>query len=334
MDREQRTLTAVPGLQVGHAHRSAARTGCTVVLGPFTAAVEVSGLATGSRELDALSPLHLVPACDALLLTGGSAFGLAAADGVMAWLEERGRGFETPAARVPIVPAAVIYDLGVGRSDVRPDSALGRAAAEAASTAPVPEGAVGAGTGATVGKLRGSGEPAGVGTWAERTDGVVVGALAVVNAFGDVLAADGRILAGARDEAGDFLDTARFLREHPEAVGTAKGPVAPRPGESTTLAVVATDLPLSKRELMVVARQASRALARRISPSGTPFDGDLVFAVSSGAHLGPAATGGELETGGGREPESASPLELLAVSLRAQAALERAVERAVSGRAP
>ncbi len=329
MDHEQRTLTAVPGLEVGHAHRSEARTGCTVVLGPFTAAVEVSGLATGSRELDALSPLHLVPACDALLLTGGSAFGLAAADGVVGWLEERGRGFSTPAARVPIVPAAVIYDLGVGRPDVRPDAALGRAAAEAASTAPVREGAVGAGAGATVGKLRGAGQPAGVGTWAERTDDIVIGALAVVNAFGDVLAGDGRILAGARDDRGGFLDTARFLREHPEELASAEGSAAPRPGESTTLAVVATDLPLSKRELMMVARQASRGLARRISPSGTPFDGDLVFAVSTGAHL--RGTAGGTERDRGREPESASPLELLSVSLRAQAALERAVERAVSG---
>lgn len=334
MDHEQRTLTAVPGLQVGHAHRSEARTGCTVVLGPFTAAVEVSGLATGSRELDALSLLHLVPACDAVLLTGGSAFGLAAAEGVMGWLEERGRGFSTPAARVPIVPAAVIYDLAVGRADVRPDAALGRAAAEAASTAPVREGAVGVGAGATVGKLRGAGQPAGIGTWAERTDGIVIGALAVVNAFGDVLAGDGRILAGARDDRGGFLDTARFLREHPEELASAEGSAAPRPGESTTLAVVATDLPLSKRELMVLARQASRGLARRISPSGTPFDGDLVFAVSTGAHLGAGGTAGGAEMGSGREPESASPLELLSVSLRAQAALEQAVERAVSGRVP
>jgi len=165
---ENRTLTAVPGITVGHAQHGAGETGCTVAIGPFVAAVEVRGLATGSRELDALSPLHLVPRCDAILLTGGSAFGLAAADGVSRWLEERGRGYETRAAVVPIVPAAVIYDLGMGDASARPDPEMGYAAAAAASERSVEEGRVGVGAGASVGKLRPEGlEPAGVGSWSE-----------------------------------------------------------------------------------------------------------------------------------------------------------------------
>jgi L-aminopeptidase/D-esterase-like protein len=148
-------MAVVPGLRVGHATDAEARTGCTVLLGPFRGASHTAGHATGSREIDPLSPLHVVPRIDALLLTGGSAFGLAAAEGVVQWLEERGIGYETGAARVPIVPAAVIYDLAVGRSDRRPDAAMGRAACDAASEAMPAEGAVGAGTGATAGKVLG-----------------------------------------------------------------------------------------------------------------------------------------------------------------------------------
>lgn len=305
-----RTLTAVPGLAVGHAEDAEAATGCTVVLGPFAGAVEVVGLATGSRELDALSPLHLVPRCDGLLLTGGSAFGLAAAEGVVRWLEERGRGFETRYARVPIVPAAVIYDLGCGRPDVRPGPEMGYAAAAAAARDPVREGRVGAGRGATVGKLRGEEgvDAGGVGSWAEATDGdAAVGALAVVNAFGDVRDAAGRIIAGCRDDEGGFLDSDRAIRA---------GRIAPLgygATENTTLGVVATDRALSKRDLQVVARLASGAIHRRITPAGTPFDGDLVFALS---------------TGDG-DVEPARPAGLLAIGLRAREALERAIERAV-----
>lgn len=323
-----RTLTAVPGLRVGHADDREARTGCTAILGPFRAAVEVRGLATGSRELDALSPLHVVPRCDALLLTGGSAFGLAAADGVVGWLEERGRGFATSAARVPIVPAAVLYDLSVGDPSVRPGPAMGRAAAEAADEGPVEEGAVGAGCGATVGKLRGggSGDPSGVGCWAAGGEGPRVAALAVVNAFGDVVDGEGRILAGARDEAGGFLDTARALRagRTPPGFGppaededgrggggrdaAGGGPAA----ENTTLAVVATDAPLDRGRLRVVARQAMNGLVRRVRPAATTFDGDMVFALSTA----PEAVETPAE-------------EVLGVAARAEAALERAVERAV-----
>lgn len=310
-----RTLTSVPGLRVGHADDREARTGCTVVLGPFRAAVEVRGLATGSRELDALSPLHVVPRCDAVLLTGGSAFGLAAADGVVAWLEERGRGFPTSAANVPIVPAAVLYDLAVGDPSVRPGPAMGREAAEAASDAPVPEGPVGAGCGATVGKLRGggTGDPSGVGSWADDQEGPAVAALAAVNAFGDVVDAEGRILAGARDADGELLDTARALRSGrmPPGFDRSSGEGAGA-AENTTLAVVATDAPLDRGRLRVVARQAMNGLVRRVRPAATPFDGDMVFALSTAGEAGdlPAA-------------------EVLRVAVRAEAALERAVERAV-----
>ncbi|MFQ5889108.1 MAG: P1 family peptidase [Gemmatimonadota bacterium] len=303
-----RTLTAIPGIAVGHAHDTAAATGCTAVLGPFVAAADVRGLATGTREMDALSPLHITTRCDAILLGGGSAFGLAAADGVSRWLEERGRGFPTRGGVVPIVPAAVIYDLGTGRADVRPDSGMGRAAAATASTDPVAEGRVGAGAGATVGKLHGgeASEPAGLGGWAERFAEGTVAALVVVNAFGDVLDAEGRIIAGTRGADGGFLDTARAIRSSAPREGFGA------PGESTTLAVVATDAPLGKRELQIIARLAMNGIVRRISPSNTPFDGDVVFAVSPN---GPP----------GAEPE---PGEVMAIGLRAQAVLEHAIERA------
>jgi L-aminopeptidase/D-esterase-like protein len=285
-------------------------TGCTVALGPFVAAVEMRGLATGSRELDALSPHHIVPQCDAILLTGGSAFGLAAADGVVRWLEERGRGFHTRAAIVPIVPAAVIYDLGMGDASARPDSALGHEAARAASAEPVEEGPVGVGAGASVGKLRPEGlEPAGVGTWLNDEGQQAVAALAVVNAFGDVLDERGEIIAGSRASDGSYLHTSRAIRDGlvPDwAVG---------PGENTTLAIVATDAPLRKTDLQVMARHAMNAVVRRISPANTSFDGDIVFAVSTG----------ERESAG----SDISPIDLLALGLRAQQALEVALERAV-----
>lgn len=308
---ENRTLTAVRGLTVGHVHDAAAATGCTAVLGPFVAAVEVAGLSTGSRELDALSPLHLVPRCDAILLTGGSAFGLAAADGVVRWLEERGRGFRTRAAVVPIVPAAVLYDLGVGDPRVRPDAEMGYAAAAVASSDPVPEGAVGAGAGASVGKLLSDGlELAGVGCWSDTTGGHVVAALAVANAFGDVLDEHGRIIAGSRGPDGAFLDTAAAIRQGRVPDWFESRSV----GENTTLVVVATDAPLGKTDLQVVARQAMNAVVRRISPANTSFDGDILFAAS---------------TTGEAEGRRASPVDVLSIGLRAQMVVERAIERTV-----
>jgi L-aminopeptidase/D-esterase-like protein len=303
-------LTAVTGLRVGHASDPDAETGCTVVLGPFAASVEVHGFATGSRELDVLSPLHIVPRCDGLLLTGGSAFGLAAADGVVRWLEEQGEGFDTRAAKVPIVPAAVLYDLGVGRPDVRPDAAMGYAAAVAASERPVDEGSVGVGTGATVGKLRGQAGAgdSGVGSWAD-VGQVTVAALAAVNAFGDVLDAHGEILSGARLEDGSFLNTEAALRDGAGSAGFG----GPGRAENTTLGIVATDAKLSRSQLRIMARQVAAAFSRRISPSGTLFDGDIVFALSTSARPGPDEEAG-----------------LMSLSLRAQSALETAIERAVT----
>ncbi|MGH7546520.1 MAG: P1 family peptidase, partial [Gemmatimonadota bacterium] len=265
--RENRTLTAVPGVAVGHAQDAEARTGCTVVLGPFRAAAEVRGLASGTREVDTLSPLHIVDHVDAIVLTGGSAYGLAAADGVARWLEEHGRGFATSAGRVAIVPAAVIFDLGVGRADRRPDAAMGRAACEAASREPVAEGAVGAGAGATVGKIRGPGHASagGVGTAAETVDGSTIAAVAVVNAFGDVLDRAGGVRAGARADDGTWLDSARWIRER----GGLEGFGAARPLENTTLAVVATDRPFTRLALQVIARAAMNGIIRQIAPATT-----------------------------------------------------------------
>ena len=299
-------ITDVSGLRVGHATDRDAATGCTVILGPFRAAVDIRGMATGTRELDALSPLHLVDRIDALLLTGGSAFGLAAADGVVAWLEERGLGFDTGVARVPIVPAAVLFDLATGRADRRPDPAMGRAACDAAGP-DVQEGRIGAGTGATVGKVLGPERamPGGVGTAAVHGGGFVVGALAVVNALGDVLGGDGRIVAGTRDEHGGFADSARLLRS---------GAPRPRPipGTNTTLCVVATDAPLGRTALQALARAGSVGQARRIAPVHTPFDGDVTFAVSTADAAGPAP-----------------PELLLSLGAMAADAVAEAIERAV-----
>lgn len=298
-------ITDVPGLAVGHATDREAATGCTVLLGPFRAACDVRGLATGTREIEALAPVHLADRADAILLTGGSAYGLAAADGVMAWLEAHDRGFDTGVARVPIVPAAVIFDLGIGRADRRPDATMGRAACEAAGDA-VEEGRVGAGAGATIGKILGPERAmyGGVGTASVSGAGHVVGALAVVNALGDVLDGAGRIAAGARDEHGGYADTARLLR-------SGSG-VPPLPGTNTTLCVVATDAPLDRVSLQGLARAGSVGQARRIAPVHTPFDGDVTFAVSTARSAG-----------------GADPGLLMALSAMAADAVAEAIGRAV-----
>jgi L-aminopeptidase/D-esterase-like protein len=284
-------ITDVPGLRVGHAQDADARTGCTVLLGPFRAACDIRGSATGTREIEAVSPLHLVERADAILLTGGSAFGLAAADGVMAWLEEQGGyGFDTGVARVPIVPAAVIFDLAVGRSDRRPDPAMGRAACEAAGL-DMAEGRIGAGTGATVGSLLGAAGamPGGVGTASATVAGHTLGALVVVNALGDVLDRHGRIIAGARDETGAFADSVKLAR-------AGASPRAPA-GTNTTLAVVATDAPLDRVALQALARAGSSAVSRRTAPAHTPFDGDVTFALSTAPDATPASPGLALALG-------------------------------------
>jgi L-aminopeptidase/D-esterase-like protein len=279
------TLTAVPGIAVGHAHDLEALTGCTVILLPpgTSGGVDVRGGAPGTRETDLLSPIAMVQHIDAICLTGGSAFGLASATGVMDWLRERDIGFDTGIVRVPIVPAAVIFDLGIGRADRWPDAAMGYAACQAASTEEVVEGCVGAGTGATAGKLLGLAHAtkSGLGSAAVLLDGVTVAALAVTNAFGDVWsAADGRIIAGARDPHGSgFIDAARRMR-----AGTAG---AVPGGFNTTLAVVATDAALDKAGCQKLAQMAQDALARTIRPVHTPFDGDIVFAAATRARPAP-----------------------------------------------
>lgn len=317
-----RTLTAVPGIRVGHAAGPSGRTGCTVVLGPFRAAVEARGPATGSRELPTLGPDHLVPRADALLLTGGSAFGLAAADGVMAWLQSRDRGYDTGVARVPIVPAAVIFDLT--GDDSPPGPAQGEAACQAASADAVAEGRVGGGAGATVGKLAGpTGSMAGgVGSWVVVAGPWTVGALAVVNALGDILDGAGRIVAGARGEDGTFLGGAALARAAAGAdPGGGTGEMDElAAGTNTTLAVVATDAPLDRRDLARAARVAGNALPRRIHPVHTPFDGDVVFAASTAG----------MDAAPGDEPASLPSAQVLAVALAAQEALEEAITRAVT----
>jgi len=279
-------ITDVKGLQVGHWTDEGAATGCTVVLcgeEGAVAGVDVRGGAPGTRELALLAPTCLVQRVHAICLSGGSAFGLAAADGVMRYLEERSIGFETGVARVPIVPAAILFDLALGDPSVRPDAAAGYAACEAANSGPVPEGSVGAGTGATVGKLRGlaGAMKGGLGTASCRTaEGITVGALAVVNCFGDVVdPSTGEIVAGARRADGKgFVDMEAALLER-------LPPIQP-PLANTTLGVVATDAALTKAQATKVAQMAHDGLARAIHPVHTPFDGDLVFALSLGEREG------------------------------------------------
>jgi L-aminopeptidase/D-esterase-like protein len=314
-----RSLTAVPGIRVGHALTADGASGCTVVIGPFRGAVDVSGMATGSRELHVLDVEHMVPAVTAILLTGGSAFGLAAADGVTAWLAEHDLGHDTGALRVPIVPSAVIFDLRPGRS--RPDAGTGRAACEAASSAPVPLGRVGAAASATVGNLAGPEGTmwGGLGSAALTLGEWTVGALAVVNALGDVLDGSGRIVAGARAQDGSFLDSARLLREWPleqlrdGSFRTSLREGALRPGRNTTLTAVATDAPLSRVDLLRLARMAGTALPRRVSPVRTPFDGDVLFALSTAPETRPVP----------------GP-ELAALGVTARDAVEEAITSAVT----
>lgn len=279
------TITDVPGVKVGHCSDPDNGTGTTVVLFEAGAVggVDVRGMASGSRELLALDPLHVTASCHAVCLSGGSAFGLAAADGVMRWLAERNIGYFARVAVVPIVPAAIIFDLSFKSAAARPDLSFGYRACQAAGKGPVEMGSVGAGTGATVGKLLGieNAMKAGVGSASVRTDdGMTVGALAVVNNLGNVLETrTGRILAGTRDpRTGSFLDTARTLARVPDLPLPANTPVA----ENTNLVVVATDAKLDKAGAAKLARMASAGMARVLSPAHSTFDGDIVFAFSTG----------------------------------------------------
>ena len=273
------SLSDVAGLAVGHWTSDRRPTGCTVVLCPDGAVcgVDVRGGAPGTRETDLLRPENLVDCVHALLLTGGSAFGLAAADGVMRWLEERGHGLAVGRARVPIVPAAVLFDLWVGDAGIRPDAAAGYAACEAASRSAPAQGSVGAGAGASVGKLWGLARAmkGGIGSASLRIGGFTVGALVAVNALGDVLDADGRVIAGARTPDGRALlgSTAAMLRGDP--------PERLLAGSATTIGVVATDATLSKAQAAKLASLAHHGLSRSVSPL-TMTDGDTLFALATG----------------------------------------------------
>ncbi len=283
------SITDVPGVLVGHAQDEQALTGCSVVLTPegATGGVDVRGGAPGTRETDLLAPHATVSEVHAVALCGGSAFGLAAATGVMQWLAEQGIGLPTPAKRVPIVPAAVIYDLQLGSADRWADAAMGYAACAAAGT-DVAEGSVGAGIGATVGKLLGMPQAmkSGVGTWSETlADGTTVGALAVCNAFGDVFdEATGAVIAGVRHPSDGRLVGAPQLLRDPQLQQALSRPATTH---NTTLAVVATDALLTKAQAEKLAQMAQDALARTIRPIHTPFDGDVVFALATGRRPAP-----------------------------------------------
>jgi len=287
--RRLNAITDVPGIKVGHASDFKALTGCTVILCEEGAigAVDIRGTAAGTRQIDALTPLHLVDKIHAILLAGGSAFGLDAAGGVTVYLEKRGKGFDVSKTKIPIVPTAVIFDFGIGDFRIRPDREMGYQACLNASKK-VEEGSVGAGTGATVGKLFGieRAMKGGVGTSSiQGPKGLMVGALVVVNAFGDVLDPDShQMLAGARKskESFQWANSSKWIRK-----GVTRkqfGPITPPESTSfnTTLGVIATNADLTKKEAHQVAQIAHSGLAKIISPLHTTFDGDLIFAISYG----------------------------------------------------
>jgi L-aminopeptidase/D-esterase-like protein len=266
-------ITRVEGIRVGHFTDPVGITGCTVVLCPpgTVGSVEVRGGAPGTRETDAIRPGTLVNEVHAVLLTGGSAFGLAAADGVARWLEERGVGFDVGVGRVPIVPAAVLFDLAIGDPKARPDASAGYAACSSASEGEVHEGSVGAGTGATVAKMPDPtmGWKGGVGTAVQDEDGTVVGALAVVNAVGAIVDEEGSPIAATRGD--------------PQAEPQVW------PGANTTLAVLATNAQLSKERAQLLAIAGQDGLSHAIEPSHTIYDGDTVFALATGEVPAPQA---------------------------------------------
>lgn len=267
-------ITDVGGVEVGHAQDEEALTGCTVILcrKGAVAGVDVRGGAPGTRETDLLAPVNLVEKVHAVVLAGGSAFGLDAASGVMRYLEEQKLGFKTAAGKVPIVPSAILYDLNLGRSDVRPDFAMGYNAAAAASARPPAEGNVGAGTGASIGKIRGMkyAMKSGVGTGSIYSQGIIVGALVAVNALGDVIdPTNGQTIGGLRSGS-----TLKWMKNNQARPGVQS---------NTVIGVVATNARLTKARATKVAQMAQDGLARTIRPAHTLFDGDTVFALATGA---------------------------------------------------
>lgn len=288
---DNNTITAVPGIKVGHATDAAGLTGCTVVLceGGAVGGVDQRGGAPGTRETDLLRPMHLVQRAHAVVLAGGSAFGLAAADGAVRYLAERGIGYRSGPVRVPIVPAAILFDLAVGSAAARPTAEMGYAACLAAGGAPAAQGNVGAGTGCSAGKLLGAGHATktGIGSAAvELGGGLVVGALIAVNPFGDVVDGQGQIIAGTRPLRGaGFADSLAVLRSFP-------GRLAMRAAGATVIGVVATNARLTKEQANKVAQMAQDGLARAVRPAHTIFDGDTIFALATGrVHASPTLVG-------------------------------------------
>lgn len=279
---EAGSITRVAGIEVGHFTDSRRPTGCTVVMARAGAVggVDVRGAAPGTRETDLLDPCNLVEKIHAIVLAGGSAWGLEAATGAVRWLEEQGVGLDVGVGRLPLVPAAVLFDLLVGDMRVRPDAAAGYAACVAASGCDPAEGNVGAGAGASVGKLFGMARAmkGGVGTASVTVDGVTVGALIACNAVGDVLDPDsGKVLAGARTADGlQLLDTRRALLRGELAQSVL-------PGTNTTIGVIATDAVISKTQAQRLAVAAHDGLARAINPVHTQLDGDTLFTLGTGA---------------------------------------------------
>jgi L-aminopeptidase/D-esterase-like protein len=295
-------ITDIPGIRVGHAQDEQALTGCTVILCEAGAVggVDQRGGAPGTRETDALQPMHLVQTVHAVVLAGGSAFGLDAASGVVRYLEERKVGFDTRVVKVPIVPAAILFDLGVGRPDVRPDAAMGYQACLNASADPPAEGNAGAGMGASVGKILGMSQAmkGGLGTASLAIgSGVIIAAIAAVNIFGDVIdPGSGRIVAGARTlqkgslKVGSgpyFADTLEVMKSL-----AGRSALSFMSGQHTAIGVVATNARLDRQGAIKVAQMAHDGLARTVRPAHTMFDGDTIFALSLGERRADVSTVG------------------------------------------
>jgi len=286
------SITDIPGIRVGHSQDEAALTGCTVILceGGAVGGVDQRGGAPGTRETDALHPIHLVNVVHGVVLSGGSAFGLDSASGVVRYLEERGVGFDVRVAKVPIVPAAILFDLGIGQADVRPGPEMGYQACLNASTDPPAEGNVGAGTGATVGKILGMQHAmkSGIGSASLAIGGgIYVGAIAAVNVFGDVIdPATGEIVAGVRlvhtgplkiGKGPYFADTLEVMRSL-----TGRTVLGFASHEHTAIGAVATNAKLTKEQTNKVAQMAHDGLARTVRPAHTMLDGDIIFALATG----------------------------------------------------
>ncbi len=276
-----RTLTAIRGIRVGHAHDLEALTGCTVILCPpnTVGGVDQRGGAPATRETDLLPPMHIVEHVNAILLTGGSVFGLAAADGVVRYLEEHKIGLSTPEGLVPIVPTAALYDLNIGKADVRPDAAMGYAACTAATSEPVTQRGVGAGSGAKVGSLMGMpfATRSGIGSAAvELENGLIVAALVAVNAIGDVVNAQGEIIAGLRvaPDSEQFAGTLNVMK-------IMSGGLLPS-GGNTIIGVIATNAKFDKEATNKLAQMAQDGIAQAVRPAHTMYDGDTLFALSTG----------------------------------------------------